>query len=187
MTLQVEGLVASDRVGAPNLPTFSQLIEVPICDGYRVEVYDAVYDTVSISSNECLVVPVQPSRSKSDSSESPLVLDEKWYVSDAFMGEELVMVEAVGTARDRDLARLQISPIRYNPVQGKLIICRQASIAISYLGADSTKTMKRFLRYHSPAYALDYTLLNNLYPKEVRTNAPVRYIIIVIKYFATKE
>ncbi len=183
MTLQVEGLVASGRVGAPNLPTFSQLIEVPICDGYRVEVYDAVYDTVSISSNECLVAPVQPSRSKSDSSESPLVLDEKWYVSDAFMGEELVMVEAVGTARDRDLARLQISPIRYNPVQGKLIICRQASIAISYLGADSTKTMKRFLRYHSPAYALDYTLLNNLYPKEVRTNAPVRYLIVAHSSF----
>lgn len=199
VSLQIEGMMPSGRVGAPNLPTFSRLIEVPICEGYRVEVSDAVYDTISLPSKRLLVAPVQPSRSKSDTSEAPLVMDEKWYAADAFMGDDMVKVEAVGTARDRDLARLQISPIRYNPVQGKLLVCRQATIAISYLNADSAKTMKRFVRYHSPAYTLGVSTLNNLYSSMLSENrsfdsepaneslysqnTPVRYLIVAHSSF----
>ena len=54
--LNVEGMQSSAQVGAPNLPTWSALIEVPVCSGYDVVVKGVEYDTLQCG----LVVPVQP-------------------------------------------------------------------------------------------------------------------------------
>ena len=59
--LTAEGCMPSAEVGAPNLPTFSALIEVPLCEGFEVRVSEAVYDTLTVKGTQ--VVPVQPSRS----------------------------------------------------------------------------------------------------------------------------
>ena len=170
--LTVEGMMPSAQEGAPNLPTWTRLIEVPLCDAFDVVVSGTEYDTVALTG--AVVAPVQPSRSKSDMGVYPLTIDEKLYATDAFFAAApLAMVEAVGVARDRNLARLQFSPISYNPVSQQLVVCTKATVTVNYKGADADGSMEMFNRYYTPAFQSGANALNSLYPKSVSSTAPV--------------
>ena len=179
--ITLDGYMPSAAVGAPSLPTFSRLIEVPLCKGFEVKVTQASYDTIQLRGAR--LMPTQPSRSKSDTTPARLVIDSKIYATDAFYGQEEASVEPVGIARDRNLARLQFSPVRYNPVRGQLIVCRHAVVTVSYNGADKDASISLFNRHHSPAFSIGNGVLNNLYPKSVRTTAPIRYLIVAHSSF----
>lgn len=180
-TLTIDGYLPSTYEGSPNLPIFSRLIEVPLCDGFKVTVTDAVYDT--LGPVEHWVVPVQPSRSKSDTTTAKLFISREVYSQNAFIGDEETFVEPVGIARDRNLARLQFSPVRYNPVSGQIVVCRKATVTVSYSNADVEGTQELFNRYYSPAFHSGANALNSLYPKSVSTTAPVRYLIVANSMF----
>lgn len=177
----MEGYEPSARPGAPDLPTFSRLIEVPLCAGFDVKVDGAEYDTLTLEGAQ--VAPCQPSRSKSDTTAPVLHMDKTLYAADAFYGVDEVTVEAVGVARDRRLARLQFSPVRYNPVSRQLIVCRRATVTVTYRGADIEGTKQMFARYHTPAFASGTMVINSIYPKSVSTTAPVRYLIVANPMF----
>ena len=178
--LTVEGYMPSATEGCPNLPVFSRLIEVPLCEGFEVTVTAAVYDTLQLDGQ---VMPVQPSRSKSDIGPYPLSFNEKVYSADAFYGTIGAEVEAVGIARDRRLARLQFAPMSYNPLSGQLVICREATVTVRYVKSDEEATRSLFERYHSPAFASGSMTLNSLYPKSVANAAPLRYLIVAHSMF----
>ena len=178
--LSAEGLIAPSAEGCPSLPLFSRLIEVPLCEGYEVTVSDMQYDTLQVVGR---VIPVQPSRSKSDMQHYPLTINEKVYARDAFYGMIGAEVEAVGIARDRQLARLQFTPMQYNPVSGQLVLCRQATLTVRYVKPDEAATRTLFERYHSPAFASGAKTINSLYPKSVSTSAPLRYLIVAHSMF----
>ena len=180
ITLGIDGYLSTAKDGAPALPVYSRMIEVPLCDGFKVEVTDAVYDTLTPLVHP--LMPAQPSRSKSDTSAVRLVFDKDAYSVDAFVGETAA-VEDVGIARDRRLARLQFSPVRYNPVSGLLIVCRQATVTVSYVNPDATGSRELFNRYYSPAFNSGANALNSLYPKSVSNSAPVRYLIVAHSMF----
>ena len=187
--LSVEGMMSSAQVGAPNLPTWSSIIEVPLCDGYEVEVRGTEYDTIRVD-NGLRIAPVQPSRSKSDTSPIKLSIDETVYSTDAFFAAApLAMVENVGIARDRKLARLQFSPVSYNPVQGLLVVCRKAEVTVLYKGADAEGSMKMYERYFSPMFGAGLSTFNTLYStqaggaKAINTSAPIRMLIVAHSMF----
>ena len=183
-TLSIEGCIASSEVGAPCLPTYSRLVEVPLCDSWEVSVADAVYDTLDGTRLGLLhpLLPLQPSRSKSDTLRHPLTIGSA-YGTDAYCGAPLALLEDAGIARDRRLARLQFSPVSYNPVSGSLVVCRQATVTVRYRKADREGTLALFERYHTPAFASGAQVLNSLYPKSVNTDAPVRYLIVAHSMF----
>ena len=180
-TLTLDGYMSSAAVGKPSLPTFSRLIEVPLCKGFEVKVTQAAYDTIQL--HGARLMPTQPSRSKSDTTPARLVIDSKIYASDAFYGQDEATVEPVGIARDRRLARLQFSPVRYNPVRGQLIVCRHAVVTVRYIDADPDASISLFNRHHSPAFSIGNGVLNSLYPKSVCTTAPIRYLIVAHSSF----
>ncbi len=181
-TLNLEGCMPSSLIAEPTLPVFSRMIEVPLCDGFAVEVTDAIYDTID-PQLRYQVVPAQAPISKSDTLFHPIRMIESIYNADKFYGQREAMVEAVGIARDRRLARLHFSPVRYNPVSGQVIVCRQVTVTVRYNGADVNGTQEMFNRYYSPAFNSGAKPLNNLYPKAVRTTAPVRYLIVANSMF----
>ena len=78
-TLTLDGYMSSAAVGAPSLPTFSRLIEVPLCKGFEVKVTQASYDTIQLRGAR--LMPTQPSRSKSDTTPARLVIDSKIYAT----------------------------------------------------------------------------------------------------------
>ena len=181
-TVTIDGYSLSlDNYGSPALPVFSRIIEVPLCEGFKVEVTNAIYDTIGPLKH--LVVPTQPSRSKSDTSAFKLFMLHEVYSWNAFVGERQAFVEPVGIARDRNLARLQFSPVSYNPVSGQLIVCRKATVTVIYTNPDVEATQKLFNRYYSPAFHSGANALNSLYPKTVSNAAPVRYIIVANSMF----
>lgn len=180
-TVTLDGYMPSAAVGTPSLPTFSRLIEVPLCKGFEVKVTQAAYDTIQLRGAR--LIPTQPSRSKSDTTPARLVINSKLYATDAFYGQEEASVEAVGIARDRRLARLQFSPVRYNPVRGQLIVCRHAVVTVRYVGADKDASIALFDQHHSPAFSIGNGVMNSLYPKSVRTTAPIRYLIVAHSSF----
>lgn len=179
-TLNVDGYMPSAAVGAPNLPTFSQLIEVPLCNDMEVTVTGAVYDT--LEALETPLLPVQPARVKSDTTRPVLALDRGVYSTDAYYGTEMAVVEAVGIARDRRLARLQFSPVSYNPVTGRVVVCRSATVTVRYRGVDAAATKDMYDRYHTPAFQSGSMVINSSYPKS-STNAPVRMLIVAHSSF----
>ena len=180
-TLDIEGYLPVESVGTPAFPVFSRLIEVPLCDDFKVEVTDAVYDTLKPLSH--LLVPAQPSRSKSDTTKHALAFNKEVYSWNAFIREPMAKVEAVGIARDRRLARLQFAPVSYNPVTGQVMVCRKATVTVNYVNPDVAGTRELFNRYYSPAFSIGDNTLNSLYPKSVSNSAPVRYLIVANSMF----
>ena len=180
-SVSIEGFIHSSEEGEPCLPVFSRLIEVPQCNGFDVRMSEMEYDTIVLSGSQ--LMPAQPSRSKSDTTKQSLVINKKLYGTDAFYSLEPAMVEAVGIARDRHIARLQFSPVKYNPVSKKLIVCRHAVVTIYYRNADEEASMNLFNRYYSPHFASGALAINNLYPKSVANAAPIRYLIVAHSSF----
>ena len=177
--LTLPGYTTAGEVGAPVLPVRSDIIEVPFCDDIVVTVENAVYDTIQLSQNSILY-PLQPSRSKSDTSaDKPLVFNEKVYETDAFYGLSLAEVEVMGVARDRRLAKLCYSPVQVNPVTGQVVVCRSADITVSYVAADVDGTVEHYRRYHTPAFSVG-TTLNNLFSSVKQSgNQTIRMAIAV--------
>ena len=160
-TLAIDGFQQPlANYGDPALPTLSRLIEVPLCEDFLVEVSDARYDTLPALEHRLL--PVQLPRSKSDTTSLKLCINSQVYSTNAFLGQQQALVEAVGIARDRRLARLQFSPVRYNPVSGQVIVCRHATLTVRYQGADVEGSQELFNRYYSPAFNSGAQTLNSL-------------------------
>ncbi len=180
-TLTVDGLMPWGKDGAPALPTFSKLIEVPLCADFVVTVRGLEFDTLQLTGPA--LAPMQPSRSKSDTSAPKLSYIRGIYETDMFFGNTVPEVEAVGIARDRRLARLRFTPVSYNPVTGQVAVVRRAEVTVSYRGVDRMGTEEMFRRYYSPAFNSGASSINALYPKSVSTAAPVRYLIVANSMF----
>ena len=176
--LTLPGYTSGGEVGAPALPIRNDIIEVPFCDDITVTVENAVYDTIQFSKYN-IFYPLQPSRSKSDTSAHQIAFDKALYSTDAFFGQPLAKVEVLGIARDCRLAQLSYSPVQVNPVTGQVVICRSADVTVSYVAADADATLEHYQRYHSPAFSVG-TTLNNLFANAKHvTNVPIRMVIAV--------
>ena len=177
INLSIEGYTLGGEVGKPALPMQSTMLTVPFCEGMEVVVENAVYDQVDLPAG--IVMPRQPSQSKSDRNKPKFQMDTALYSTDAYYGRPLASIEMLGTGRDRNYALLTFSPVAVNPVSGKMIVCRSADITVRYVGADVERTMEVYNRYHTSAFSLGNTF-NKLFatPKAVRTEAPVRMLIV---------
>ena len=179
--LNIQGYLPSTEIGAPTLPLFSSLIEVPLCNSFNIKVNDVVYDTIDITGH--ILLPAQPERSKSDTSFHPFVINDKIYNNNAYYSLSQISIENVGIARDRRLARLQFAPITYNPIESKIIICRKATVSIIYNEPNMPATLEMFKRYHSPAFASGAMTINHIYPNTTEENSPIRYLIVAHSSF----
>lgn len=177
LTLSADGYILGGEVGAPALPMLTSLLAVPFCDGMEVVVENARYDTLPLPAGR--VMPLQPSRSKSDRSEPVIILDEQVYATDAYFSRPLAKVTPLGMGRDRNYAVLTWSPVSVNPVSGMMTVCRYADVTVRYLGSDAGLTMKHYELYHTPSFSLG-TTINTLFTnaKDIKSTAPVRMVIM---------
>lgn len=177
--LQLAGYQPGGEVGSPVLPMRIDVITIPFCDDIVVEVSNAVYDTVNLSTDQKInFYPLQPSRFKSDTLRHDPVVDANRYATDAFYGMPLASVEVMGVARDRRLANLAFSPLKVNPVSGEVIVCRSADIIVHYINSDVEGTLEHYGRYHTPAFSAGETLNNLDLTKGLGYDGPIRMVII---------
>lgn len=185
-TIGMRDYLPSSEQGMPCLPELVKMIEIPLCDGVDVRYTILHADTIDgaqLGINH-LLMPAQPSRSKSDNSPIRLVKNNVVYATNAFYGNEIVRVEKVGIARDRNLATLYFSPVSYNPVTNQLIICKSVEATLTYTRVDEAATLKMKRIHSSMAFNAGVKTINALpMPKAVRTSAPVVYQIVAHSMF----
>ncbi|KWW31680.1 MAG: lysine-specific cysteine proteinase Kgp [bacterium P3] len=180
--LRVPGFVNVAAVGAPMLPVYSRTIEIPLCASVQVEIVSAQVQTVSAASLGLAgpLMPQQPARRKSDTTAAVWVQDNVLYTADTFCGNPVVQVRRMGLSRDRNLAVVTYSPVRYNPATGMVELYSQVDVVLHYTDADISATRQMQRRYHSAAFAPQTDLLLTLPTDKAdhASSAPVRYLIV---------
>ncbi|MCK9163608.1 MAG: C25 family cysteine peptidase, partial [Bacteroidales bacterium] len=142
-----EDFGTSLKVGFPELPIYSQLLELPYGGDIEIEYSNIVTETYSLDKyGNYMIIPVQKSLSKSET-ENPFIINEKVYLSDEFFGNDLVVVEKLGYMGGVRLARMSVSPIKYNPVSNIIILVKSFDVNIKFVDIDYKATKDAKLKY----------------------------------------
>lgn len=183
--LTLTGFYSQTAAGLPALPSLVKIIEVPLGDGLYFNIESIECDTIdaAILGIDEAIVPAQPSRSKSDISPATLVMDKAAYGRNEFCGAPLIELNSLGVARNRNLASVSYSPIRWNPATNQLIVVKSLSITIQQRNADIAATKRMQQLYASPAFNSSSNVINSLGSKDNHTNAPLRYTIVAHSSF----
>ena len=174
----------SNIEGDPRLPVYRKLIEVPVDAGYDVRVTYCHYQDIRLDSLGIRtdIIPAQAPVPKDISSpeKMPFVKNEAAYQQNRFSSVPLVRVSNAGTMRAIVLARIDISPVQYNPVTKTIRVYDRIEARILFTHPDLPATRKLLSRYSSPFYTSSYSRLPN-YPDtsdSLITSSPVTYVIV---------
>ena len=183
--LSLDGFSSQATVGMPALPTLVKNIEVPLGEGLTYTIESMRCDTIagSVYGLKSAIVPAQPSRSKSDTSRATLKIDNAAYSKNAFCGAPTIELEAIGVARNRNLATIKFNPISWNPVTNQLIVVKSLTVSVKQKNADIAATRKMQQLYASPAFNSSTGVINSIGSKDNYTNAPLRYTIVAHSQF----
>ncbi len=162
--------------GAPQLPVYRRLIEVPY--GARLSVETTTGVVVERALGQPLY-PAQPSVPKSGPAPA-FAYDAKSYREP---GPEIgATVSEAGIVRGHRLALVEIRPASYAAQANVLRYCPDMRVTVRFAGADWNRTRASRQRYDSPAFrgrlkgvAANYPALNDDPPPDL----PVGYLIIV--------
>ncbi len=117
--------------GAPDLPLLSRMIELPDESGVSVELLEAEWETVS-----GVVAPNQERMLEPDDFPAPYLLDEDIYSSDTWYPGSVLSVSKPMLARNLRLAKVDLVPVRTNPVSGETQVLRSAQVRVNFSGTD---------------------------------------------------
>ena len=187
-----EAFVKNQKIGEPNTPVITQLIEIPLGAELSVTVLNSEEKIIDLGVYGITkqLDPVQISMSKSeDESQVEFVKNETIYSANAFYGNDIVKVEIIGIARDKRLARVTISPYQYNPVTNELKVTYNITANINFINADYAATNELKAKTASPYfYSTDKFTLNNLEntSKDAITHYPTKMVIVSDPMFETQ-
>ena len=184
--LHLDRALHSGQIGEPGLPAIKQLIEVPV--GARASVSVTRYSTqeIHLADHGILlpVMPLQPSLRK-DQKDVPFSYKQQAYQRDEYTRAGLVELEKLGTLRGMQLARLTISPVEYNPVEGTIRVYNNLEIEISFDEVDEQRIMASRARHYSPFFeGLRRQVLSPLNTRSVfddhpdLTRNPVKMLVV---------
>lgn len=189
--ISLEGSLFDGAVGDPKLPVTQRLLEIPFGAEVEVKVLGCSEQVIDLADYGIeKIVPAQAPVSKNDLPENaPFVINEAAYARDEFLGQPLAQVEVLGTMRGYRIAKLVLSPVSYNPVQGKIRVCNHIDLEISFLGANLALTNEVKAKTWSPYF--DFIQDNFLnkgvgrdYPNNPDlTRYPIKYVIVADRMF----
>jgi len=188
--LEAENFIANGKMGFPALPSYKQLIEVPL--DAQIEVNILSFDEEIINLNELgfinPIIPLQPSlRKDQDPNSVTFIKNNEAYNTDDFIPTPLVEVQESGIARSVRLARLVISPIQYNPVANTIKIFKNIQFSIRFKNANYSKTQEFKKKYFSPVFESQFKKSVINYSSEMLkdqiTQYPISYLIVSDRMF----
>ncbi|MGV8111696.1 MAG: C25 family cysteine peptidase [Lentimicrobium sp.] len=181
--ISANGYTFTWEEGSPKLPVMRRLIEIPA--GAVPEVRVISYDVREYSLSDFgifhLLMPTQPGVAKSHQGRIDFVINRDAYQKNNFQKNTLARVEEIGTMRNTRVARLEIAPVEYNPVQGTIRVYDNVVVDIQFAGADYAAATELYSKTRSPFYS-GFSFLNPL-PKgssqrENLTRYPVKMVIV---------
>ncbi|MDL2314829.1 C25 family cysteine peptidase [Bacteroidales bacterium OttesenSCG-928-C19] len=179
-----EQYVFSKEVGAPELPVVVKLIELP--DDAKISVNIIAQTNKVLDLKGFPLCPVQP-RAPKQRTPKAFLQNEKIYEKDAFWGFETVSVEEIGSLNGMRLAKITISPVKYNPVNQQIEVVDYLRVQISFKEADIQKTIERKTRINQSYNSLfEGKVVNykNFNPKQNELpKHPFKYVIVSTTQF----
>ncbi|MEA5109195.1 MAG: C25 family cysteine peptidase [Lentimicrobium sp.] len=181
--ISANGYTFTWEEGSPKLPVMRRLIEIPA--GAVPEVRVISYDVREYSLSDFGIfhplMPTQPGVAKSHQGRIDFVINRDAYQKNNFQKNTLARVEEIGTMRNTRVARLEIAPVEYNPVQGTIRVYDNVVVDIQFAGADYAAATELYSKTRSPFYS-GFSFLNPL-PKgssqrENLTRYPVKMVIV---------
>ncbi len=186
--LTMSGYASNYRPGYPELPVLSRLIEIPHGAEAQVRVVSYQEETIDLA-EWGIATPIFPSQPSISKSEDPAKVKFQYraevYRADEFSGQEIAALEIVGTMRGRRLARLSISPLRYNAAQNVLKALNYIEIEIRFANADLDLTRSLRQKYYSPLFEAAFERLLNyqLFIEDTLSRYPIKYVILADPMF----
>ena len=179
----IEGYSYTQKIGFPKLPVNRRLIEIPMNSTPKVNVIDFKVNEYTLEELGITntIIPTQPQVIKGEEGETELVINQRAYQENKFTPTTLVSVDVLGIMRGIRIARLNISPIQYNPVTNTVRIYEEINVEILFEGADviSTINMKKIssnIFFNGMKHQIfNYKTLDG---KELITDAPAKYVIV---------
>jgi len=184
-TLTAEGYGFSERFGDPNLPVLKKLIEVPFGASFDINILSKSYKEYDLKDLN-INFPIMPtqlpiSKSVKDPSQIKFAYNQETYQKNEFFKNQLVSVSPVGIMRGVNMARLEISPVEYNPVTKKIRVYDQLEVEVVFTNGDINKTITLKNKTYSPYFEGTYQMLANykaVDSKALITSSPVTYVIV---------
>ena len=187
--LDVDGYTPSTEIGEPLLPVSRNLIEVPLKATFKIKVKSYKVKTYKLSELGFAgkLIPTQAPVSKSDKTKKPLVINTKTYSKNGYLNHPLASIEDIGIMRGVRMARLNISPVQYNPTTNTIKVYSDIETEVVFVNGDIAATKAEKNKYYSPIFnTFQAKLLNNKSPEPNRTAVmkyPVKYVIVSAPMF----
>ena len=191
--LEIPEYGSSNAVGMPKLPMLRKLIEVPL--GATVDVKIVSYSVTEYKLSDYGItnqlMPAQPPVSKDATKKLPdFVQNIAAYTINQFNTDELVTVEILGEMRGVRIARVNIAPVRYNPVTNTVQVYNDIKVEVTFPGADVPQTMA--LKRNTYSHYFESMFGNQLVnfksshtAKDTMSKYPVKYVIVSDPAFQT--
>ncbi|RLD32034.1 MAG: Gingipain R, partial [Bacteroidetes bacterium] len=181
--LVVPAYTKSTVYGNPEMPVRRRLIEIPYgaVPTVRIVNYEVTeYKLADYGISE-QIMPLQYSVPKCGDAPE-FVCNNEIYTVDAYMKQELVSVDVLGIMRGTRIARVNISPVFYNPVKNTIRVYENLEFEIVFEGADLVLTQAQKEKYYSPYFSSLLSSLENYSAPANRgdnfTRYPIKYVIV---------
>lgn len=155
---------SAGELGAPKLPAFKKLIQIP--HGATVNLNVIGYSEQEISLADygitTKVYPMQRSlRKDEDVINSPFIYDETAYSLNEYKETPIAHIEVLGTLRGARIARLEVYPVDYNPVTETIKVYNDIEVEVQFEGVDENLQKEIFAKTWSPYFEPVYSTLAN--------------------------
>ena len=183
--IYMEGCAGSNSIGNPELPVAVNMLEIPICGDYVLNVYGkdlVIYDAQTLDVNYP-VYPVQPSLSKSHEGPVEFMQNKTTYQTDAFYALPLAQFEETGIMRNLNTGTLYVSPVQYNPVTQEIKIYKTIDVEIIFKKIEFLKTQVVKELHKNPLFYPSHIINPVQHSNAEFASAPIKYLIVAHPMF----
>lgn len=191
LSISSNNFLPTQTIGKPTLLNNTNIFEIPRGKKPEFKILTKNIKTIDLNQfSYAKLIPVQESVSKT-SQEVNFQKDNKIYLKNEFYYEDLVRMENIGFMRTHNLAKLIISPLKYNPVENLLQIYQELTLVVYFVDESEieTKSYTNDLWLESLHFDfVNYISLNSDNTNEDKAyllNLPVNYLIITDSVFNT--
>lgn len=179
--LLIKGYTKNLEYGDPLLPVKRELIEIPSGAVPVVNILSYETEVIDLEKHNLTgkLYPSQPEQFKDQ--EFSLTYNPAAYEINSYGDKEIISVDDLGYLRGTRIGRLNIAPVKYNPVANKILVYNNIEFEIIFEGADIQKTNDLKTKYYSPYFTqINKQLLNYSFPaaRENFMRYPVKYVIV---------
>ena len=189
-SLELDGEGFANVEGEAKIPVIRKMVEIPQGANPQIVINSVSWSYTSLEKLELpdKIIPLQPSVVKLPGASADFVVNDDYYVNNAFIPNDIIKIVNIDEIRSRRFALIEVSPLQYNPVSGELKIMTTCEITINLYGSDISQTYEKINRYASSSFEelFKVAFVNyGFYEKDILNNPRDQegYLIIVYDNF----